>query len=194
MNKQCVSLDSDNLNSHSGNLNTDSEKIQKSVQLETRMSVQVKSELVFRLEQNECSSWARICKENQKRIQHKNDASEARVLKLKRKEAAIAIAITNFECEERKVANTAHRNTPRSKQISGGKHTAADIMELRTLQNHRCARCKVDVQHGFHVDHIMPLALGGSNTKENLQILCQKCNLSKGAKHPDIWNLDISKK
>ncbi len=61
MNKQCVSLDSDNLNSHSGNLNTDSEKIQKSVQLETRMSVQVKSELVFRLEQNECSSWARIC-------------------------------------------------------------------------------------------------------------------------------------
>ena len=132
--------------------------------------------------------------ENQKRIQHKNDASEARVLKLKRKEAAIAIAITNFECEERKVAKTAHRNTPRSKQISGGKHTAADIMELRTLQNHRCARCKVDVQHGFHVDHIMPLALGGSNTKENLQILCQKCNLSKGAKHPDIWNLDISKK
>jgi len=37
-------------------------KIQKSVQLETRISVQLESEWVFRLLQNGCSGWARICK------------------------------------------------------------------------------------------------------------------------------------
>ncbi|MDD5581456.1 MAG: restriction endonuclease subunit S, partial [Methylobacter sp.] len=36
-------------------------KIQISVQLETRSSVQHESEWVFRLDQNDCSSWARIC-------------------------------------------------------------------------------------------------------------------------------------
>ncbi|MBU2569623.1 MAG: hypothetical protein KJ725_06200, partial [Gammaproteobacteria bacterium] len=36
-------------------------KIQKSVQLETRISVQLESEWVFRLLQNGCSGWARIC-------------------------------------------------------------------------------------------------------------------------------------
>ena len=35
-----------------------------------------------------------------------------------------------------------------------------------------------------HLDHIMPLALGGSNTDDNIQLLRARCNLQKRAKHP----------
>lgn len=34
----------------------------------------------------------------------------------------------------------------------------------------------------YHVDHILPLAKGGTHTLENLQILDSKANLSKGCK------------
>lgn len=36
-----------------------------------------------------------------------------------------------------------------------------------------------------HIDHIMPLALGGLHALENLQLLCPTCNLKKGVLHPD---------
>jgi len=36
----------------------------------------------------------------------------------------------------------------------------------------------------FHMDHIMPIALGGSNTDDNMQLLRKECNLQKQAKHP----------
>jgi 5-methylcytosine-specific restriction endonuclease McrA len=43
----------------------------------------------------------------------------------------------------------------------------------------RCVECgsAFDIQY----DHVIPLALGGANTAENLQILCAPCNQAKGA-------------
>jgi 5-methylcytosine-specific restriction endonuclease McrA len=43
-------------------------------------------------------------------------------------------------------------------------------------------RC-VDCGSGFELqyDHVIPLALGGANTVQNLQILCAPCNQAKGA-------------
>jgi 5-methylcytosine-specific restriction endonuclease McrA len=43
-----------------------------------------------------------------------------------------------------------------------------------------CAKC--GATEDLTIDHIIPMARGGTNDLENLQILCRKCNSSKGAK------------
>lgn len=45
-------------------------------------------------------------------------------------------------------------------------------------------RCKSCGSEGrpLHVDHVLPVSKGGSDNPENLQALCDKCNLRKGAK------------
>lgn len=43
----------------------------------------------------------------------------------------------------------------------------------------RCAVCGTDELLQF--DHVIPVALGGASTPENLQLLCAPCNREKGA-------------
>lgn len=41
--------------------------------------------------------------------------------------------------------------------------------------------------NGFHVEHVIPRARGGSNFLDNLVPSCSECNFSKGAKTPEQW-------
>lgn len=41
-----------------------------------------------------------------------------------------------------------------------------------------CAKC--GLENSNHVDHIVPVSRGGEDTLENLQLLCWKCNTTKG--------------
>jgi hypothetical protein len=43
----------------------------------------------------------------------------------------------------------------------------------------RCLRCRSTER--LEIDHIVPVARGGSNADDNLQTLCWKCNNGKGA-------------
>jgi len=44
----------------------------------------------------------------------------------------------------------------------------------------KCIRC--GVEKNLSIDHIVPRTKGGGNDDENLQVLCKKCNASKGNK------------
>ena len=48
-----------------------------------------------------------------------------------------------------------------------------------------CMECGKDVKRdAYHVDHIKPLAAGGAEWDlSNLETLCPRCNLTKGAKY-----------
>lgn len=72
------------------------------------------------------------------------------------------------------------------KRGASGTFTATDISTLMSLQNSKCAHpwCRVSLKAGHHIDHVMPLARGGTNDRRNLQLLCPPCNLKKHAKHP----------
>lgn len=47
-----------------------------------------------------------------------------------------------------------------------------------------CFYCGCDCAAGFHVDHFIPLAKGGTHVLTNLRMSCPGCNLRKSAKMP----------
>lgn len=82
------------------------------------------------------------------------------------------------------IGHRAQQAERRSKQRNApGKFTKEDVEALLSLQGSKCGHCNKRLVH-YDVDHIIPLALGGSNDRRNLQILCPKCNRRKGAFHP----------
>lgn len=54
----------------------------------------------------------------------------------------------------------------------------------------RCRRCGAGRDHGMLViDHIVPVASGGTGELDNLQTLCEACNAGKGARPPHAHDL-----
>lgn len=65
-----------------------------------------------------------------------------------------------------------------------GSHTKDDVAEIARMQGMKCIYCRNKLPRVYHADHVIPLALGGSNDKGNIQILCPRCNRRKGKKDP----------
>ena len=85
-----------------------------------------------------------------------------------------------------------YKSTRRARELGApGSHSRSDIVDMLSRQGHRCAACSTSLADGYHVDHIMPLCLGGSNDRANLQALCPSCNSKKGRKHPDRWAREV---
>lgn len=79
-----------------------------------------------------------------------------------------------------------HEHARRARKVASAGNLSKGLAEkLFKLQKGKCAcGCKRPLGDDYHLDHIMPLALGGTNTDDNIQLLTAKCNVSKGAKHP----------
>jgi 5-methylcytosine-specific restriction endonuclease McrA len=68
------------------------------------------------------------------------------------------------------------------KATSSEHYTLAEIRALRKKTRGKCALCPAKGR--MTIDHIIPLARGGSNAIRNIQFLCKPCNSSKQDKDP----------
>ena len=78
------------------------------------------------------------------------------------------------------------RQNRRARLIANGGVLSKRIVErLMVLQGGKCACCGKPLGGEYHLDHRMPLFLGGTNTDMNMQLLTPTCNLQKSKKHPN---------
>lgn len=75
--------------------------------------------------------------------------------------------------------------TPKHTQRHSTKRIPSNRLKIQVLMRdgNRCRICGVECNdglHNIHFDHIKPWSKGGETILENLQVLCEKCNLAKG--------------
>jgi len=73
------------------------------------------------------------------------------------------------------------------KKGSDGSNTAAQLQEQLKRQKGRCywRGCKLGKGKGaWHIDHIVPLSRGGTNTMDNIVISCPTCNMHRHNRLP----------
>lgn len=68
----------------------------------------------------------------------------------------------------------------RSARQGDNHHSQKEWRDLLALFNGQCAAC--GSSSNIHRDHVMPLSKGGSDSIDNIQPLCRRCNLTKGSK------------
>lgn len=82
-------------------------------------------------------------------------------------------------------AHRVYEHNRRARKRENGGALSPDLADrLYKLQKGKCPCCKEPLGDDFHLDHIIPIALGGTNTDDNIQLLRQRCNNQKCAKHP----------
>jgi 5-methylcytosine-specific restriction endonuclease McrA len=59
------------------------------------------------------------------------------------------------------------------------------VAQAKRRSEGRCEYChapQVLIGQAFHIDHIIPLSLGGGTISENLCYACSHCNIAKGSR------------
>lgn len=77
----------------------------------------------------------------------------------------------------------ANREARRRAAKRGLPNEHVDRLQLLEMHDGRCGICGEGVDpNNFHIDHRIPLSLGGHHTYANTQPAHPKCNLSKGGR------------
>jgi len=118
--------------------------------------------------------------------QEKVNASSAEWRSANPEKYKTSIALSKAKNPEKykalKLLSTQNRRA--KKREVGGKLSKELVGKLFKLQKGKCACCSQQLGDDYHLDHIMPLALGGQNTDVNIQLLKSRCNMQKNSKHP----------
>jgi hypothetical protein len=137
------------------------------------------------------TKWITVNREKSRAIVAKYDAANRE--KRRAKEAAYRAANPEKERERHAKYRAANQESYRihcqnrraRKRENGGELSKGLADRLFKLQRGKCAcGCKQPLGYNYHLDHIMPISLGGTNTDDNIQLLRARCNIQKKAKHP----------
>jgi 5-methylcytosine-specific restriction protein A len=92
-----------------------------------------------------------------------------------------AIVTDGAWCKAHRPAPSTHRNSP---SVRGYDKRWQRIRAAYLARHPLCVACRADgrVTEATEVDHIMPLAMGGTHSESNLQALCKSCHSRKTAK------------
>lgn len=144
-----------------------------------------------------CERSRQYHEENKERIAERNrlyyEANREQVAHYKRKYCEANKEQRAEYHREWQKANPEKRNVNaqnrRARKKGNGGNLSKDIVQrLMIQQDGKCTCCGADLsQTGHHLDHIVPIKLGGLNNDYNVQLLTPTCNRRKGAKHPDDW-------
>lgn len=74
----------------------------------------------------------------------------------------------------------------RAKKQAGGILSKGIAEKLMVMQKGKCVICRKNLNGDFQLDHIIPIALGGLNIDENIQLLHGTCNRQKHARDPIV--------
>lgn len=96
-----------------------------------------------------------------------------------------AANIAQYRAENNAKIRTFQANRRAQKRKGGGRLSYGIVRKLFKLQKGLCACCGASLAAGYHLDHIVPLKLGGEHADRNMQLLAPRCNLQKGAKPPE---------
>jgi len=89
----------------------------------------------------------------------------------------------HFDSERRKFERLRHKfelaqhTEPRTERTGIPEEVRVAVWRR---DNGRCVRC--GSRERLEYDHIIPVSCGGSSTVRNVELLCEKCNCSKGPK------------
>lgn len=75
----------------------------------------------------------------------------------------------------------------RRRKLAGGTLPKDIAVKLMEKQGGICNCCLKPLNGDYHIDHIIPISKGGTNTEDNVQLLHSRCNLVKNDKWP--WEL-----
>lgn len=124
-------------------------------------------------------------------ISHKKNYATARAWKAKNKDK---VRRYNRQFSLRHPGHhIPHRHRRRARKANcEGKLSRGIRKRLLIEQRGLCVYCKADLHStGCHLDHLIPLALGGPNTDNNIQLTCPTCNQRKHKKHPIDFAFDM---
>ena len=95
----------------------------------------------------------------------------------------LALILDRLEQKEKKVKRAIARlSQERNKStLSRLREPISDDVKMFVWQRDGGCCVKCGSQRNLEFDHIIPLSKGGGKTARNIQLLCEKCNRSKGA-------------
>ena len=137
-----------------------------------------------------CLKWRKLNPEKAKELSDKyikNNPHKVKISKRKwldNNRVKHNISVSLWAKTHRIARRTHWQNYKARKLKNGGIFTKQEIDNLMKIQQGKCVNCQCDISKKYHIDHIMPLSLGGRNDIKNLQLLCPHCNLVKGNKNP----------